>query len=301
MPVPELVTVGEAFEDLIFADLDRFPRPGEEVRTRTFVRTLGGGAVITAIAAARLGLGCRVVSGLSAAGAAHLRHERVRALNLRRTDEPHAVTAAISTRANRTFVTFMGVNDRLEPRLFEALVAVRGRHVHFAFGPRRCGRWTTLVESLRRRGISTSWDFGWNEALLLDRRFMDLVTSLDYVFFNDQEARLYARRASLDAAIARWRRHPRVIVIKMGGRGSRWIAGGRVLEAAPPRVRAIDPTGAGDAFNGGFLFARLRGYSPRRSLESGNFVGAMSTRAAGGIAALPRGSELPPALRVGAS
>ena len=52
----DIVTVGEAFEDLIFAGLPRLPRPGEEIRVPIFHATIGGGAVITAIAAARLGL-----------------------------------------------------------------------------------------------------------------------------------------------------------------------------------------------------------------------------------------------------
>ena len=47
----ELVTAGEAFEDLIFVGLPRLPRPGEEIKTSTFMATVGGGAIITAVAA----------------------------------------------------------------------------------------------------------------------------------------------------------------------------------------------------------------------------------------------------------
>jgi hypothetical protein len=37
----DLVTAGEAFEDLVFFDLSRLPGPGEEVKTARFTRTIG--------------------------------------------------------------------------------------------------------------------------------------------------------------------------------------------------------------------------------------------------------------------
>ena len=52
----DLLTVGEAFQDLIFVGLPHMPRVGEELRTQQFVSTMGGGALITATAESRLGL-----------------------------------------------------------------------------------------------------------------------------------------------------------------------------------------------------------------------------------------------------
>src|SRR5258708_4090950 len=93
----DLACVGESFEDLIFADLKRLPRLGEELRTRAFVRTYGGGATTTAVAAARLGVATRIVSAVSRGAATRLRAEGVRITNLRKPHEAHAVTAALST------------------------------------------------------------------------------------------------------------------------------------------------------------------------------------------------------------
>ncbi|MBA2306127.1 MAG: hypothetical protein H0W08_26345, partial [Acidobacteria bacterium] len=135
---PRLLTLGEAFEDLVFLELERLPRPGEEVKTSCFVQTIGGGAVTTAVAAARLGIDCEIWSGLGDVAAARLAEERVRVTNLRRHGEPHAITAALSTRTNRSFVTYNGINDVLEPRLLARLPRVRATHAHFAFFPKDC-------------------------------------------------------------------------------------------------------------------------------------------------------------------
>lgn len=287
MPVFDLVTAGEAFEDLIFSGLSRLPRAGEEIRTDQFARTVGGGAIITAVAGARSGLHCSVVSAVGPTIADLLLREGIDLLDLRRPRELPAVSAALSTLDNRTFVTFTGVNDRVESRLFAPLRRVSARHVHLAFCPSRCLRWEPMLRAFGRRGITTSWDFGWNEQLLRDPGFLPLIDALDYFLLNEQEAVLYARQRHLPAAVAFWKRRHGTVVIKLGARGSRWISPALDVEVPAPAVRVVDTTGAGDAFNGGFLAARLGGATPARALRAGNRLGALSTRKAGGIDALP--------------
>ena len=118
---------------------------GGELKTGRFVATIGGGAVITATAASRLGLRTAVISGLSRQAIHVLRRERVTAINVRRPSEPHAVTVALSTSRDRSFVTFNGVNARLQPRLPAALARRQAAHVHFAFSPDRCDRRFAIV------------------------------------------------------------------------------------------------------------------------------------------------------------
>jgi sugar/nucleoside kinase (ribokinase family) len=114
------------------------------------------------------------------------------------------------------------------------------------------------------------------------------VNALDFLFVNEQEAVLYGRRLNLAAAIAVWKAHPQTVIVKLGTRGSRWLSRAMDLHVPATRVHAVDTTGAGDAFNGAFLGARLAGLGPKGCLRAGNYAGAMSTRAAGGIEALPK-------------
>ena len=66
------------------------------------------------------------------------------------------------------------------------------------------------------------------------------------------------------------------------------IAGGRALSARRPcAVKVVDTTGAGDAFNGGFLAALLAGRPVADCLDAGVRLGSLSTRAAGGLDGLP--------------
>jgi len=202
---PTLLCAGESFDDLIFVGLARLPGPGEEVKTDRFVATVGGGVVITAVAAARLGVHVRALSAFGPSVAKRLRQERVTVRNLRRRGEPHAITAALSTTHERSFATFNGVNNQLESRLFGVLARARATHVHIALCPRNCDRWARTIESLRARGITTSADFGWNEGLSKSRGFTRLLDALDFVFLNDLEATHYAGASTLSRAIPFWR------------------------------------------------------------------------------------------------
>ena len=242
MPVPRLLTVGEAFEDLVFVGLERLPNPGEEVKTNTFHATFGGGAVITAVGTARLGIATSILSALSAPAAARLRRERVRVTNLRRAGEPHAITAALSTASDRSFVTFNGVNAVLEPRLLRALASTTATHVHFALCPGRPAAWARMAARLRRRGITVSGDFGWNESLAADDGLAALIDALDLVFLNELEAPLYSHATSLDDAYGRLRTSRSNVVVKLGDQGSRWLRadGDVVMPAARRESRRHD-------------------------------------------------------------
>jgi sugar/nucleoside kinase (ribokinase family) len=294
-----LLCVGEAFTDLIFLRMQRIPRAGEELRTGHFAATVGGGAVITAVAASRIGLRARVMSALGPDAVARLRAERVSLVNLIRPGERSAVSVAISTVRDRSFVTFDGVNDQLEGRLWRRLRDIRAPFVHFAFAPRDCARWAAVVRRLQQNGSVTSWDFGWHQNLASRRGFHALAAAVDYLFLNQQEAMMYAGTRTLARAVEAWRTRTRPTIIKLGAAGSRWIGPNLDLHVTGRRRAAVDTTGAGDAFNGGFLAGLARGLAPRDCLRLGNAVGAAVTQKPGGLDGLPAVKSVAPKRRHG--
>jgi sugar/nucleoside kinase (ribokinase family) len=290
----DLVTAGEAFEDLVFYQLPRMPEPGEELKTSHFLHAPGGGAVITAVAAARLGLTTRLVSALSPFARNYLKHEGVSFLDLVEPDEQSAISVSLSTARERSFVTFEGVNENLEQRVLDAVTReyLYSRHFHGAMFPRECNRWIDPLRDLRGKNATSSWDFGWNPGLKDDAGFLDLVAELDIFFLNEAESKLYSGQDTFDESIRFWGDHSRLTVVKRGGAGCVWVGDGVSGTASALMVKVTDTTGAGDAFNGGFLYGRLSGLSLEASATLANQVGSLSTRKPGGVDGLPHLEEL---------
>ncbi len=290
----DLITVGEFYNDFIFYRLRRLPRLGEELRARCFARSVGGGAAITAVAAQRLGLRVGVVTVAGREDElAPLRSEGIdtsRCVLDPRQRSP--ITVAVSTRRDRYFLTHEGPNteferlqrwERLEPYL------ARTRHVHFALPPRRLHVVSRLMRRLHTAGVSSSVDFGWKPELVAARGFWDWLGSATIFFPNLPEAQALTGEKTAARVLAALAERVPLPVLKLGPRGALAWDKGRVVRVSAPRVRkVVDSTGAGDAFNGGFLYGFVRGRPLEECLRWGNFCGARSVTAPGGVAALPR-------------
>jgi sugar/nucleoside kinase (ribokinase family) len=57
-------------------------------------------------------------------------------------------------------------------------------------------------------------------------------------------------------------------------------------------VEVFDTVGAGDSFDAGFIYGYLQGWPLEKSLRAAAICGALSTRAAGGIAAQANLTEI---------
>jgi sugar/nucleoside kinase (ribokinase family) len=88
-----------------------------------------------------------------------------------------------------------------------------------------------------------------------------------------------------------------VIVVKLGAEGAIALSPAGEAKVDPLKVTAVDTTGAGDAFNGGFLHKWMDGAKLEDCLRTGNVCGALSTTKPGGSAGTPTLPQLNRALR----
>lgn len=297
---PAVIVVGSVYCDLIFFNLDGPPTLGEEVRTDRFLLTPGGGGYITAAGLARLGVrtALRTYVGndllgrfqVDALRGAHVDTSQVR----RHPTLGSAVSVAFSTRRDRGFLSYKGcawdtgtLLRRWAPASYR-----RTRHIHFAGFRPPFAPYADLLDGLRAHGITTSLDIGWNPRVYRDRLFRKLVGKIQIFMPSWQDARWFTGRSTPEAALRALGEMVSLPVIKLGQRGAIGLEGRSIVRAGPPRVRPVETTGAGDAFNAGFIWGYLRGEPLGRCLAAGNICGALSTRAAGGTTAFPSLREL---------
>lgn len=295
----DLVVFGEFFSDLIFYRLTRRPRFGEESKTESFLIAPGGGLATTAIAASRLGTVTGIVTRVGADAESlptwnQMMQEKLDISACEyRGDLPTALTVCVAYKTDRMMMTYEPINRNLEDLLDRSAVQrklERARHVHLACALRHPARWLPVLRRLRERGITLSADFGWNPDISVNQ-LVSIIRHCDFIFPNEHEARAITAARTTLGALEKLQEWVRVPVIKMGRRGALLAADGRIYRERALSLPLVDATGAGDAFNGGFLHAFLHGMGWDDCLRAGNICGSMVGTQPGGSQGLPGPQE----------
>ncbi|WP_420081146.1 carbohydrate kinase family protein [Streptomyces sp. JL4002] len=278
-----LLVVGDVVTDVVAMHPEPIV-PATDTTAR--IRTLPGGAGANAACwAARTG--SAEVRLLARVGTESARwHERalvdagVRPRLVIDPEEPTGtVVALVDGDAERTFLTDSGASLRLSPADWAPSLLDGAAHLHLSgylyFADRSRELAVVALREARARGVPVSVDPASAGFLagLGPERFMEAAAGAQVLLPNADEARLLAglRQSSgvARAAVALSRRVP-LVVVTLGGEGALIAEGGRITaEVAAHPVEAVDSTGAGDAFAGGFLAARLEGAGPAEAARRG--------------------------------
>ncbi|MGH9535762.1 MAG: carbohydrate kinase family protein [Terriglobales bacterium] len=297
---PELVVFGEFYVDLVFCRLGVAPAWGVEVRAQEYTEAPGGGVATTALTARRLGAGVSVITRVGPDAVGHPAWRMLAAAGVDasasevRLGMSTARSACVAFNGDRMIITHDPINRDLEAvlRRRPALALMRrARHVHFACALRQPARIRPVLEDLAARGVTCSADMGWNPDTLSLDHLRPLLPWLPMLLPNAAEAERLTGEADPAAACLRLAEVVRWPVVKCGAQGSVMVAPAangqpRLWRAPAAKAHVVDATGAGDAFNGGFLHGYLRGWSWRECLRLGNRCGARAVAAAGGAAGL---------------
>jgi 2-dehydro-3-deoxygluconokinase len=148
----------------------------------------------------------------------------------------------------------------------------------------------------RRAGVRVSFDVNYRSKLWSPESAKsfaeELLPEVDLLFVGDEEARALWERDDEEFIRELAEKGPQEVVLKRGSDGSMLLFEGRVLQQPTFDVPEVDPVGAGDAFNAGYLAGHLWEWEPEERLRLANAMGAMSVATLGDYEGLPDEKEL---------
>ncbi|MBK5293749.1 MAG: carbohydrate kinase family protein [Acidobacteriia bacterium] len=284
--------------------LDILVHPVSGIRwdTTTWVesirQSLGGNGGNTSYALARLGTFVRLTGMVGRDSfadfvLAQLEQAGVETSAISRCAEPTATTVGlVNPEGARTFLHQPGASKvAFEiPIEFNSGLIAGCSHFHLAniYGlPHMRVHAEETLRRARRAGLTTSLDTGWDFRGEWLRVAAPCLPHLDFLFANEEEARLLTGREDHAEAAAHLRSlGASTVVVKLGSRGCALYSAKQALTIPGYAVHAVDSTGAGDCFAGGFLDAWLDGASHEDAARFANANGALSVQSLGAVTGL---------------
>ena len=177
-------------------------------------------------------------------------------------------------------------SDRLPPPSQAVRYAGSFRHVHLmgcSLAISRSMRETciAMAHSVKKAGGSVSLDPNLRPELLSDDEcrsiLLPVVGMSDIVLPSGGEASLLVHEPDVDKACQRLlEMGVKVVVLKMGDRGCRVFSAEGTINVPGFKVKAVDPTGAGDCFDAGFISGYLDNLPLYEAARLANAMGALA-------------------------
>jgi ribokinase len=282
-----IAVVGSINLDVV-VEVERHPAPGETVVGGDRRELPGGKGANQAVAAARLGAQVAMVGRVGADAAGRrlrdgLAAEGVDVAHVR--EDPQAPTGmaliAVDARGENTIVVSPGANARVDPGDVAAARELLA------------GAAVTLVQhEIPAETVRAAAGAAGGTVVLNPAPARPLVAPVDVLVPNGVELAALAGREGDPVELARALDGARAVVVTLGPEGALVVEGERVERIAAPAVRAVDTTGAGDAFCGALAEALGRGAELVEAARWAARAAAASVTRPGAQGGLPRREDV---------
>ncbi len=293
----DVLVYGPLFYDFIFTDLPSMPELGTEIFAGNFQMAIGGSAIV-AVGLHRLGAKVGLIADLgndplSLVARGLLDDLGIDLTFIREHPQPLTqLTVALSFAHDRAFITRFEKPPN-PADLAQILKEYPSKHVHLGSflavfdHPDAC-------QIAHAAGATISMDPGWDEDILHDPRLLNMIPQLDFFLPSRSELCFIMKEEDTEKAInkAASQMDTGYVVMKNGAKGAVVRGHNLSIDVAPLSVTPVDTTGAGDAFDAGFIYAHTQGYSIQKSMEYGAVCGALTTTVVGGTTGTPTLEEV---------
>jgi sugar/nucleoside kinase (ribokinase family) len=295
MPRFDVTLAGELNLDLILYGLPVELPPERELLADRMMLTLGSSTAIVAHNLAALGCKVGFLSRIGNDALGQIALERLSASGVDVSKVRHTegekqtgLTVILQRAKERNILTYPGTifDLTLEDLDFDYLTD--SGHFHLSSYYLQRGLRPHVGELCRRlkaEGLTISLDTNDDPDDKWEGGLEDVLRYVDVFLPNAREAKLITKSDDLDKAVAHLARLVPLVVIKRGEQGAMAQRGPERFQSSPVKVDFVDPVGAGDSFDAGFLSQYVRGADLPACLAAGNMAGAFSTTMPGGTEA----------------
>lgn len=294
----DLLTVGEALVEIMRTDIDQpLDQPGP------FTGPYPSGApFIFAVQAARLGADVGAVGhvGADAFGRCLLNQlevDGVQTSGVQISSAGATGAAFIAYRADgsREFVFNLGVAAQLSPAMLtdDLFAGLRCLHLMgstLSMSPQTLQTGLAALAKAQAAGALISFDPNLRPEMLppdeAREAFAPLLSAADVLLPTEEELLLLTGERSVESAVRALhaQKPQRIIVMTQGAGGCTVYTAEDAIHAPGYPVQEVDPTGAGDCFDAGFLMGWLRGDALDAAARQANACGALAVTKQGPMA-----------------
>jgi sugar/nucleoside kinase (ribokinase family) len=288
----DIAIAGEINLDLILYGLPEQMPMDRELLASGFAITLGSSSAILAHNLAALGSRVGFVTKVGDDAFGTLAVERLRERGVDLASIAHGaksgVTLILPHGTQRHILTYPGTISelRFEDLDLDYLASARHFHMSSLFLQRELlPHVPELFRRMKSAGLTTSLDTNDDPDDRWDGVLEEIFPHLDILLPNEREAMKMSRADDVETALSRLAQKVQTVVVKLGASGAVAIRQAHRFTAPAVPVTVVDPVGAGDSFDAGFLHQFLRGADLATCVAFGNLCGAFSTTASGGTEA----------------
>ncbi len=295
MPRFDVTIAGELNLDLIMYGLPAELPQERELLADRMMLTLGSSSAIVAHNLAALGSKVGFISKIGKDSLGEIALERILAVGvdvskLRRVggNTQTGLTVILQRNGWRNILTYVGTISELRFEDLDLDYLASSRHFHLSSFFLQSGlrpKVAELFQHLKSKGLTISLDTNDDPEDHWQGELKDALRFVDVFLPNEREAKRVAGTEDLEVAVARLAQIVPLVVVKLGPVGAMAQRGSERITSSPIKVSAVDPVGAGDSFDAGFLHEFVRGADLATCLASGNLAGALSTTRPGGTEA----------------
>lgn len=281
---------------------DDIPKPGEEIFLKSMNSFPGGSAANTIAGLAKLQVSTGFVGkvGDDAEGTElleSLMYLGVDTKNIKVTSGKSGTSIIMVNRSGeRSILLDPGVNDIIETRDIAIDYFHGAKIFHMSSfvckdSQKSLDTQKKLVKEIKAMGLKVSFDPGHLYAKK-GSEIEELIRNTNIFFINEEEMRILTGMNYMEGAKSILAKGVDIVAVKLGSRGCFVTNGAMEFHVPAFGSNVIDTTGAGDAFNAGFLYGILNKKTLEECSRYGNAIASLCIQKSGARDGLPSKMEL---------